>query len=293
MVATSTSKNPMETRITSGNTAIIAVSLAFVLIPRSASGSSVVLTPPFGWNGFALSANIESGYRESDGGGVMATKNSTSMLVLPGRDGTPGLLIESMPISVTQSPTSGNIKDIATGEFKFSFTVGQLDASANDRFDFSLTNTTSAWNALVDFGAGPVHADAFFHASLTLVTMGPIRDSVGAFFGLPDMPILSSPTESMTATVTKGPWATPATLATLLPGETGVEVPLTMSLWSEQFTYHFTYDIVTPYGTDPTYSYSLNGEAGIAPIPEPTSTLSTLALISSGLLLRRRGKTSP
>ena len=123
--------------------------------------------------------------------------------------------------------------------------------------------------------------------------MGPIRDSVGAFFGLPDMPILSSPTESMTATVTKGPWATPATLATLLPGETGVEVPLTMSLWSEQFAYHFTYDIVTPYGTDPTYSYSLNGEAGIAAIPEPTSTLSTLALISSGLLLRRRGKTFP
>jgi len=281
----------MKFQIASGKAATIAVSLALMLIPRSASCSSVVLIPPSGWNGFAISANIETGFRESAGGGVIATKASTFMLVVPDRDGIPGLVIESTPILVTQAPTSGNIKDVATGELKFSFTVGRTDASANDGFDFSLTSTTSASDALVDFGSGLVHADAFFRASLSLRTMGPIDGAVGAFFGLPDMPALHSSTESMTATVTKGPWSAPTTLATLLPGETGLEVPLTMDLWTDQFTYHFTYEIVTPYGTDPTYSYSLNGEAGITAIPEPASTLSTLVLVSSGLLLRRRGLT--
>ena len=120
-------------------------------VPHSASCSSVVLTPPSGWNGFALSAQIETGFRASDGGGIISTKASTFMLVLPGRDGVPGLLIESNPLSVTQIPTSGAAKDVATGEFKFSFTVGQADVSASDRFDFSLTSTTSASEALVNF----------------------------------------------------------------------------------------------------------------------------------------------
>ena len=214
------------------------------------------------------------------------------MLVLPGRDGVPGLLIESNPLSVTQTPTSGAAKDVATGEFKFSFTVGQADVSASDRFDFSLTSTTSASEALVNFGSGLVHADAFFHASLTLITNGPIRGDVGAFFGLPDMPTLHSSTETMTAKVTKGPYSGPTTLATLIPGDTGVEVPLTMATWDQQFTYTFTYEIVTPYGTDPTYAYALSGVTGsAAAVPEPSTyaaIFGSLALVGTAIVRRKR-----
>ncbi len=255
---------------------LAAVGLALTLFPNSARGSSILLTPPFGWNGFAISANIEAGFRESLGGGVIATKNQTFMLVRPDPEAVPGLVFASTPISVTQAPASGEAKDVASGALNFSYTVGPAGASANDHFDFSLTSTTSAMNAMVDFGGGLVHADAFFHASLTLRTMGPINDAVGAFFGLPDMPSLSSPTESMTAIVTKGLWSAPGTLATLHPGDTGSEVSLTMSRWDQEFVYTFTYDIVTPYGTDPTYSYDLSGAAGVAAapaVPEPSTAL--------------------
>ena len=253
--------------------------LVLSLLPRPAEGSSVMLDPPSGWNGFAFTAHLEAGFRKVGGSAVLATSNSTFMLVTPG-DVVPGQVFASAPLSVSQSPTAGAAKDGAQGEFQFSFTVGQAGVLANDRFDFSLTNTTSALGALVDFGGGPVPAAAYFRAELTLRTMGPIRDTVGAFFGLPDMPDLHSPTESMTATVTKGPYLAPTTLATLGPGDTGVDVALTMASWQEAFAYKFIYEITTPYGTDPTYAYNLSGVAGTAVVPEP----STLALLGLSLL---------
>lgn len=283
----------MKTQNAPGTLAAIAFGLALALIPHPAGGASVLLNPPSGWNGFFFSADIQSGFHESGGVGIVEVKKSTVMLVGPSPDVVPGLVLNSTPISAIQMPTSGNPKDVASGELRFSYTVGLADASANDHFGFSLTNTTSASHALVDFGSGPVPADAYFHASLKLVTMGPIGPAIGAVFGLPDMPSLNSPTESMTAGATKGPWSAPAELVSLLPGDTGVEVALTMTSWADQFTYYFTYDIVTPYGTDPTYSYALGGVAGVAAIPEPsTARLSTLALVFGGLLLRRRGMAS-
>ena len=176
----------------------------------------------------------------------------------------------------------------------FSFTVGQDGTSANDRFDFSLSSTTSASNALVMFNSkkGPVHADAFFRATLTLFTMGPIDKAVDGYFGLPDMPTLHSLTETMTAKVTKGPYSGPTTLATLIPGDTGVEVPLTMATWDQQFTYTFTYEIVTPYGTDPTYAYALSGVTGsAAAVPEPSTyaaIFGSLALVGTAIVRRRK-----
>lgn len=253
---------------------LAAVSLALTLLPHSASCSPILLNPPWGWNGFSFEAHTQAGFCESSGGGMVEVKNQTFMLVGPSPDIVPGMVIESTPISVTMAPTSGNAKDIATGELKFSFTVGADDPSSSDRFDFSLTSTTSASEALYDFGSGLVPVDAYFRAVLTLRTMGPMNPALDAFFGLPDMPALNSPlTESMMVKVKKGPWSGPDTLVTMLPGDTGVSVPLSMDSWSDTFTYEFTYEIITPHGTDPTYSYALSGSSGVAAVPEPASAL--------------------
>ena len=250
------------------------VGLVLTLLPHSASCSPILLNPPGGWNGFAFEAHTQAGFRESGGGGMVEVKNQTFMLVGPSPDIVPGMVIESTPISVTMAPASGNAKDVASGELKFSFTVGEDDASSSDRFDFSLTSTTSASEALYDFGGGLVPVDAYFRAVLRLTTMGPMNPALDAFFGLPDMPTLNSPlTESMVVKVKKGPWSGPATLSTMLPGDTGVSVPLSMDSWSDTFTYEFTYEIITPHGTDPTYSYALNGSSGVAAVPEPASAL--------------------
>ena len=253
---------------------LAAVGLTLTLIPHLANCSPILLNPPGGWNGFGFEAHIQAGFRESGGGGMVEVKNQTFMLVGPSPDIVPGMVIESTPISVTMAPASGNAKDVASGELKFSFTVGEDDAASSDRFDFSLTSTTSASEALYDFGGGLVPVDAYFRVALSLRTMGPMNPALDAFFGLPDMPTLNSPlTESMMVKVKKGPWSGPDTLATMLPGDTGVSVPLSMDSWSDTFTYDFTYEIMTPYGTDPTYSYSLSGDAGVAAVPEPASAL--------------------
>ena len=253
---------------------LAAVGLALTFLPRSASCSPILLNPPGGWNGFSFEAHIQAGFRESGGGGMVEVKKQAFMLVGPSPDIVPGMVIESTPISVTMAPASGNAKDVASGEMKFSFTVGEDDAASSDRFDFFLTSTTSASEALYDFGGGLVPVDAYFRASLSLRTMGPMNPALDAFFGLPDMPALNSPlTESMMVKVKKGPWSGPDTLVTMLPGDTGVSVPLSMDSWSDTFTYEFTYEIITPHGTDPTYSYALSGSSGVAAVPEPASAL--------------------
>ena len=75
----------------------------------------MVLTPSPGWNGFVFNAQIESGFRESGGSGIISTTASTTMQVVPTRDGIPGLVLNSTPLSVSQAPTSGAAKDEATG----------------------------------------------------------------------------------------------------------------------------------------------------------------------------------
>ncbi len=279
-------------KIVAVKTAAIAVGVALTLLACSASGASILLNPPSGWNGFVFFGTIQAGFRESSGVGRVETASSTFMLAGPGSGAAPGQVFNSTPVSVMQLPTLGAAKDVAGGGLSFSYTVGSADPSTYDRFDISLNSSTSASDALVNFGGGLVHADAYFRAVLSLQTAGPINSSIGAYFGLPDMPALSSPTtETMIAKVTKGLYASPGTLATLFPGDTGVDIPLTMATWSEAFTYTFTYEIVTPYGSDPTYSYDLSGAAGAAAVPEP-STLALLGLGSLGLAACRRKRTA-
>lgn len=63
-------------------------------------------------------------------------------------------------------------------------------ATIPDSFSFNIDSSTSAMNALHNFGAGPVPADAFVELEITLTTAAPIT---GANLRLTGLPSLSTP----------------------------------------------------------------------------------------------------
>ncbi len=256
---------------------------SLLLIQRPASAASLILASEGGWNGFFLQADIRAGYRQAGGGAEVAKTDSGFLLVAPDIHpaGTTLTMVSSVsglnPLSGTKAPDSGSAKDISTGMLNVTFTIGT--ALTDDSFTFDLTSTTSAETAMVDFGAGLEAADAFFEATIRLQSYSPAHIP-GAVLKLPDMPALTDPsTESMIATFSTFVGGSPLG-GYLLPGDPGFVLPIELD-GAESLEYLLTYSVVTPFGSDPTFGYSLTGGSAV---PEP----SLLPLLGLALLLHRR-----
>ncbi len=225
--------------------------LCLLLRPGLAlAAPSLVLSPTPGWNGWTVETKVKAGFREHGGAGEDAITDTQTMSIVPGSLAA-GASATARTVSATRTPLTGAAKDKATGTLAFSYTAGS--ATAEDAFTFAIASTTSAVSAKQNFGSGLVPADAFFECEITLRTFAPLTG--GASIRLPAMPTLVSPaTESLVATAT-GPIS-----GFLLPGDPGFSMPLELTA-SQMFEYKLNYTIVTPYGTDPTISYTFSGGA--------------------------------
>lgn len=248
--------------------------------------ASLILASEGGWNGFAIEATVRSGFREAGGTGEVVTTDTGFLSAVPDvhPPGTTLTMTSSSsglsPLTVSSLPDSGDAKDIAEGTLDVTFTIGT--ASTDDSFDFSVNSTTSAVNAMVDFGSGPVPADAFFAVQVRLLSFYPATIP-GAVLRLPDLPALASPsTESMIATIDSSLGGSPFS-GFMLPGDAGIVLPVELINFTESLEYDFNYSIETPYGTDPTIGYSFSGSSAV---PEPGSAL--LILLGAGWVRRRR-----
>jgi len=260
---------------------------SLLLAPDPASAASLILASEGGWNGFVLEADIRSGFRQAGGApGVakeIASTDSGILLVAPDIHpaGTTLTLLSggagTSPLAATIAPHTGSAKDIATGSLNVTFTIGT--PLTDDAFAFVLASTTSAETAMVNFGSGLEPVDAYFEATIRLRSFAPAHIP-GAVIQLPDMPDLTDPaTESMFATFSTFVGGAPLG-GFLLPGDSGIALPIELD-GAEDLEYLLTYSVVTPFGSDPTFGYTLTGGSAV---PEP----SLLPLLGLGLLVRRR-----
>lgn len=242
------------------------------IAPLSAqTGHSLLLSEQPAWNGWGISASVKSGYRQHGGAGEVSTTHNGNLLISPFAR-TPGATVAMTPVETLFLPDSGvAAKDEARGKVEFVYQVGA--AATNDSFEVRWNTSTSAVNALHDFGAGPVPADAFVEIELVLATSAPVT---GGSLRLPALPLLTAAapsTESLVATVI-GPVD-----GFFVAGDPALDYPLTLpsvppaTPGRTQFTYTLTYSIVTPYGADPEATYTLRGGAvGPAVVPPPPTT---------------------
>jgi hypothetical protein len=241
--------------------------LLFAIPLNGQSGPSLVLSEPPSWNGFSVNATVTAGFREHSGPGVVSTTDTRALLITSfGR--SPGEILAMTPAEAQFLPGTGAAKDRARIKTDFAYHVGS--ATIPDSFSFNIDSSTSAMNALHNFGAGPVPADAFVEVEIKLTTSAPIT---GATLRLPGLPSLTAPApsvESLTATFT-GPVD-----GFSLPGHPAIDYPLTLpsvppaTPGRTQFTYTLTYSITTPFGSDPDMSYRIRGGAAgppLAPVP--------------------------
>lgn len=275
--------------------------LAIGLLPiafgiHEAGAASIILSPPAGWNGFYIEANIEAGFKQNGGPGSSTATASTARLVVDYADGsavTPGYEFNSSPIALSIRPSdlaggSGAPKDIASGALIFSYKVGSLAAGSGDTLSFNIAGTTSAMNAYHDFGSGPIPADAYFKATLTVLCFGPIPAHFGATLTAPALPSLADPTQESIRAITSiaGETPLPFFITDQGAGDPAVAVPLTMTDVSSNFKYELVYEVRTPFGTDPDFNYQFVGGSSV--IPECQTAM--LALVAAGTLASRRSR---
>ena len=140
-------------------------------------------------------------------------------------------------------------------------------------------------------------ADAFIMAELTLIVPAPVPAATLASIGLPALPSLSAGppnVETLSATVKVGPFGAPTTVITQGPGSSALTLPLMLDpATTEQFEYKLTYTLLTPYGTDPSVSFNLEGSMERSSVPElglGSAPLSLLCGAAALLESRRRRK---
>jgi hypothetical protein len=241
-----------------------------------------------------LSGTVRAGWKEN--GGVLSAITSASnfMMVRPSfPPPVPGEILTLPPLHIRSTPTSGDPKDVAEVLFDYRVTVGAAGPSGADKFNLSLSGTTSATSAQYDFGGGPVNADAFIAVDFFMMSFAPVPPDINAFIGLPALPSLTTlapNVESLNATVEIGPYSAPTTIV-MAPGSGATLLPFVLDPFTTDFfRYKFSYQLLTPYGTDPSVEISLQGgmEQTNA-VPELGLSAAPLALLlgSLGLLERK------
>lgn len=274
------------------------------LAPRPAAAESILLNPPSGWNGIAISGSVTAGWKQS-GGAAIATSSPSTSFLLAGPSFpplTPGQVLTGPTASATILPTSGDAKDKAHVSLSYSVTVGAAGPGSSDKFNFSILGETSAQNATYDFGGGigVQNADAFIIADFTIMSFAPIPAGTFASIGLPALPVLTAPApnvETMTTTANVGPYGAWTTTIVMAPGYGGSILPLTLGpSVSDAFEYRMTYMLTTPYGTDPSVSLSFEGSMERASVPEIGLLQAPVALLAGALGLlewRSRRRRAP
>lgn len=250
----------------------ICLMLLSALPSAAQTGGSLVLSEQPAWNGWSVHASVKAGYRQHGGSAEDATTESGNLLI-PAFGRSPGERVALTPVESLFRPDSGAPdKDLARGKVEFTYDVGA--AATNDSFLVRWDATTSAVNALHDFGAGPVPADAFVEIELVLSTSAPVSGGSLRLPALPGLTAAAPSTEALTATVS-GPVD-----GFFLPGHPALDYPLTLpsvppaTPGRNHFTYTLTYSIRTPHGEDPEVSYTLRGGAvgpDAPPLPPTTA----------------------
>lgn len=238
------------------NPILLIAGLTAFLTSHALAEPSLILSPQPGWNGWSVETSVRAGFQQHGGVAEIFTTDSAFTSITPGT--ASGAEVGPRLVGANHLPDIGAAKDKAEGSIGFTYTVGT--AAEQDSFTFTLNSTTSATDAKVDFGAGPVNADAVFEAEIVLRTFAPIAP--GVTFKLPDMPALHAPApseETMTAVFSGWAGASPLS-GFILPEDAGFTVPLTMTD-PQMFEYKLNYRILTPYGTDPTVTYTFRGGA--------------------------------
>lgn len=266
---------------------------SFLAAAGPTHAASLILASQGGWNGFAIEADIKAGFRQAGGTPGIAKEVSSGdggfLLIAPDIH-PPGTTLNltstttgSSPLSSSITPDTGMGKDIASGTLGVTFTIGT--ATTDDSFSFLIDSTTSAETAMVDFGAGLEPVDSFFEVSLKLSSFAPATIP-GALIQLPALPTLTAPTpsvESMNSLISSYLGGAPV-VGFQSPGDPGLSFPLELN-GLESFEYELIYSIVTPFGSDPTVSYAIQGGSSV---PEPE----TLPLAGLAILILRRRKRS-
>lgn len=256
------------------------VTLLSCALNSNTFANSIILNAPAGWNGWSGTLELTSGFRQTgDPTGLSITEVDNQNIQVIADAHAPG---EAVATSATTTifPDFGELKDIATINASFTYNVGSSPSVA-DTFDIELTSTTSAENAFVDFGAGPEAADSFTELAITLVTNAPLFPAAGFSIDFPESITLTDPTqESFASNVVSEVGGAPYFQA-VNSGTDLASIPLEQT-GVQAFTYQFIYNVTTPFGVDPTFSYSVSGSI----VPEPGTA--TLLLLSSSLQIFRR-----
>lgn len=242
---------------------------------------SLVRTDPWpGWGGFAMRTTVEAGYIPAGsplGPGTprSSTIRTNTSQVDPERL-YPSHFDAGVPtVAVTHNPDSGDAKDTAMGTAKFDYL---LAAGSADDWGFDFTTTTSAVNAMVDFGSGPEPADAFVEVTFTMTSDGP-HLKPDTYFEFPALPPLNDPaSESLVTNFSFGNFFDPCPAGLVsgyqVAGDSGFTIPFRLcpALFDpasgstrplDRFNYDLHYHIITPFGTDPTYNYAGSASAAL------------------------------
>ena len=253
--------NPNPSPLMNATTRLI-LCASFLLIRAAHAAPSLILSDQPGWNGWSVMVNVRAGFREHGGTAEVAATRSGTLNIAP--FGTvPGEVFTLPDVTALRVPGEGASKDKASGAMGFSYKAGS--ATTDDKFDFTITTTTSAVSAKQSFAGGPlVPADAFVECDLYMRTFAPVSGT--ASLRIPDLPNLTSPdTEAMLAVFSMLPAGTPASYSGFTaPGDPGFTLPMAMAPGAS-FEYHLHYEIVTPYGEDPETTYTLVGTAADHP----------------------------
>ncbi len=242
------------------------------------AATSLILSNQPGWNGFFIQAEVKAGFRRA--GEVAGPSSSVTNAGSAGiyQDvHAPGDTI-SVNATATRLPTSGDAKDEAFGKINFTYIVG--NATTADSFSITLDTRTSARNAMMNLGAGLEAVDSFVEIRLLIQCYGPLTAGMLTLPGLPSLTAPAPTSEYMDAIIT-GPLA-----GYMLPGDPSLDLPLDLGPL-ERMQYNLTYIVSTPYGEDPTITYSLTGGSAFVPVPEPTGS-ALMAFVATGILLRLR-----
>lgn len=256
---------------------------------RQAAAASLLLDPPSGWNGLAISGRIVAGWKEHGGPGV-ASSEATSFLIAGPTDPplVPGQILTGDPLALSILPGAGDPKDRAEVSLAYGVTVGTPSVDSFDRFRFNIDATTSATTARYDFGAGLVPADAFVFVDVQMMSAAPMPAATLAALELPGLPSLTAGdphVEALGVAAEIGPFGVPTTTWTMAPGDGPLTVPFVLEDVSDVFVYMLRYELLTPYGSDPTVSISLEGGAARV-VPEPSGVV-MIGCVAAAWSLRR------
>ena len=283
--------------------AVVAAAM-IALDRRPAAAESILLNPPSGWNGIAISGSIRAGWKENGGVGESITSASGFLLAGPSYPPlAPGQVLNGTPLNLSIAPTSGDTKDKAEVTLNYSVTVGAAGPGSSDKFNLDFSGETSATNARVDFGGGLVPADAFIAVDVTLMTFAPVPAATLASIGLPALPLLTAlppNVESLSAMVKVGPFGAPTTIISMGPGASALTLPLVLdTATTDMLEYSLKYTLLTPYGTDPSVSFNLEGSMERSSVPEIGFTTAPVALFAGAFAVlesrtrRRRREGDP